>query len=299
MRKKVWRKKFAAIAARDRQFTVKNNTIPKSDKEYFMIPWSSKNTDTTGNYWFVPGVPGAMFIKNDKPDPKTGNHYTPVDHSWKPKKSPQPKRLQHSWKGWIQVKDEVSGLWTKKFVHHKSDYIPYNKLKDKPKMNHVEYMEKLTQHKLAKWERKNPKPLDMFTEEVEKWKQQRETAEERLRDFVVSIYDKLRVLGNRIDRKSGTIVGKTEAKIKDVDGKGHDVNYPHLQESDQLYKNATKVAQDIIDKDGSIIDCDLENHKGNQKRPLIHAKRNKTTFAKTNIKDYKRQKDRIILPQAA
>ena len=89
--------------------------------------------------------------------------------------------------------DKTTGLWTRKFVHHKSDYIPYNKLKDKPKMNRVEYMEKLTQHKLAKWERKNPKPLDMFTEEVEKWKQQRETAEERLRDFVVSIYDKLKV----------------------------------------------------------------------------------------------------------
>lgn len=273
MRKKVWRKKFAAIAARDRQFTVKNNTIPKSDKEYFMIPWSSKNTDTTGNYWFVPGVPGAMFIKNDKPDPKTGNHYTPVDHSWKPKKSPQPKRLQHSWKGWIQVKDETSGLWTKKFVHHKSDYIPYNKLKDKPKMNHVEYMEKLTQHKLAKWERKNPKPLDMFTEEVEKWKQQRETAEERLRDFVVSIYDKLPLVGRFEQKKDGmaTYQEKKIADLKDENGDGHRVN--EISIDSKLVKKAQQVTNKVHAKHANLI-C-------------------------TNLKDHKRQKGRIILPQAA
>lgn len=273
MRKKVWRKKFAAIAARDRQFTVKNNTVPKSDKEYFMIPYSSKNTDTTGNYWFVPGVPGAMFIKNDKPDPKTGNHYTPVDHSWKLKKSPQPKRLQHSWKGWVQVKDEATGLWTKKFIHHKSDYIPYNKLKDKPKMNHVEYMEKLTQHKLAKWERKNPKPLDMFAEEVEKWKQQRETAEERLRDFVVSIYDKLPLVGRFEQKKDGmaTYQEKKVADLKDENGDGHRVN--EISIDSKLVKKAQQVTNKVHAKHANLI-C-------------------------TNLKDHKRQKGRIILPQAA
>lgn len=232
MRKKVWRKKFAAIAARDRQFTVKN-------------------------------VKKNIGIDN------TNREYC----DWKLKKSPQPKRLQHSWKRWVQVKDEVSGLWTKKFVHHKSDYIPYNKLKDKPKMNHVEYMEKLTQHKLAKWERKNPKPLDMFTEEVEKWKQQRETAEERLRDFVVSIYDKLPLVGRFETKKDGmaTYQEKKIADLKDENGDGHRVN--EISIDSKLVKKAQQVTNKVHAKHANLI-C-------------------------TNLKDHKRQKGRIILPQAA
>lgn len=284
MRKKVWRKKFAAIAARDRQFTVKNNTVPKSDKEYFMIPWSSKNTDTTGNYWFVSGVPGAMFIKNDKPDPKTGNHYTPVDHSWKPKKSPQPKRLHKKFKKKYYYKGTRI---LRKIIVHPSDYTTYTKallIGDKvytegvfkphfPKMNHVEYMEKLTQHKLAKWERKNPKPLDMFTEEVEKWKQQRATAEERLRDFVVSIYDKLPLIGRFEQKKDGmaTYQEKKVADLKDENGDGHRVN--EISIDSKLVKKAQQVTNKVHAKHANLI-C-------------------------TNLKDHKRQKGRIILPQAA
>lgn len=230
-KKKVWRKKFAAIAARDRQFTVKN---------------VKKNIGIDD---------GREFC------------------DWKLKKSPQPKRLQHSWKGWVQVKDEVSGLWTKKFVHHKSDYIPYNKLKDKPKMNHVEYMEKLTQHKLAKWERKNPKPLDMFAEEVEKWKQQRETAEERLRDFVVSIYDKLPLIGRFEQKKDGmaTYQDKKVADLKDENGDGHHIN--EISVNSKLVKKAQQITNKVHAKHANLI-C-------------------------TNLKDHKRQKGRIILPQAA
>lgn len=232
MRKKVWRKKFAAIAARDRQFTVKN-------------------------------VKKNIGIDN------TGREFC----DWKLKKSPQQKRLQHSWKGWVQVKDETTGLWTKKFIHHKSDYIPYNKLKDKPKMNHVEYMEKLTQHKLAKWERKNPKPLDMFTEEVEKWKQQRETAEERLRDFVVSIYDKLPLVGRFEQKKDGmaTYQEKKIADLKDENGDGHRVN--EISVDSKLVKKAQKITNKVHAKHANLV-C-------------------------TNLKDHKRQKGRIILPQAA
>lgn len=202
MRKKVWRKKFAAIAARDRQFTVKN-------------------------------VKKNIGIDN------TNREYC----DWKLKKSPQPKRLQH------------------------------NKLKDKPKMNHVEYMEKLTQHKLAKWERKNPKPLDMFTEEVEKWKQQRETAEERLRDFVVSIYDKLPLVGRFEQKKDGmaTYQEKKIADLKDENGDGHRVN--EISVDSKLVKKAQQVTNKEHAKHANLI-C-------------------------TNLKDHKRQKGRIILPQAA
>ena len=200
MRKKVCRKKFAAIAARDRQFTVKN-------------------------------VKKNIGIDN------TNRKYC----DWKLEKSPQPKE------------------WA---VHV-----------DPKKMNHVEYMEKLTQHKLAKWERKNPKPLDMFTEEVEKWKQQRETAEERLRDFVVSIYDKLPLVGRFEQKKDGmaTYQEKKIADLKDENGDGHRVN--EIGIDSKLVKKAQQVTNKVHAKHANLI-C-------------------------TNLKDHKRQKGRIILPQAA
>ena len=43
----------------------------------------------------------------------------------------------------------------------------------------------------------------------------------------------------------------------------------------QLGIKPTKAAITAMDKDPTIVDCDLKNHKGNQKRPLIHAKRSK------------------------
>lgn len=158
------------------------------------------------------------------------------------------------------------------------------------KMNLIEYCEKLTEHKYNKWLKKNPAPIapvkdpnhpDLFEKEdqvkykaeYEKWEKSSNSALERFRDFVVSIYDQLHIVGNRIDYKNGKIIEKTVATVKDIDGKGHDVSYPNLQENDKLYKNATKAATIAMNKDSTIIDCDLKNHKGTQKRPLIRAKR--------------------------
>ena len=243
MRKKVWRKKFAAIAARDRQFTVKN---------------VKKNIGIDD---------GREFC------------------DWKPKKSPQPKRLHKKFKKKYYCKGTRI---LRRTIICPSDYTTYTKallVGDKvytegvfinhiiPTMNHVEYMEKLTQHKLAKWERKNPKPLDMFTEEVEKWKQQRETAEERLRDFVVSIYDKLPLVGRFEQKKDGmaTYQEKKIADLKDENGDGHRVNEISID------SKLVKKAQQVTNKE--------------------HAKH--ANLICTNLKDHKRQKGRIILPQAA
>ena len=69
------------------------------------------------------------------------------------------------------------------------------------------FMERLAQHKLAKWVRKNPAPcdeMDLFKNEfLEPWKEERDKALEHFRDIVVSIYDKT-VLP--YDRKKALIV---------------------------------------------------------------------------------------------
>jgi len=275
VRIKVRRRKVAALAAYSRKFTVKNNTIPKSDKEFFMIPFSSKNVDTTGKYWFVPGVPGTMFIKHEKPDPETGNRYVMVDYSWEHKKYPQPKRL-------IKCKKKMKQKGTA-VIPARNDFVEFKNFPyTLPKMNKVQYMEKLVEHKLAKWERKNVCPEAMFTEDVAKWKQERETMKERFRDFVVSIYDNLIVMGNRVNTNESKMKASKIAEVKDVDGKGHDVSFPNLSTEDKLYKNAESAAKKAMKKDASIIDADLMNHKRSQKRPLVGAKR--VTLADKKLK---------------
>lgn len=253
VRIKVRRRKVAALAAYSRKFTVKNNTIPKSDKEFFMIPFSSKNVDTTGKYWFVPGVPGTMFIKHEKPDPETGNRYVMVDYSWEHKKYPQPKSY------WKETVDEMPTM-----IKSTSLY------KDPVKMNRVQYMEKLVEHKLAKWERKNVCPEAMFTEDVAKWKQERETMKERFRDFVVSIYDKLHLTGRFVVAENSYTEEKV-AEIKDIDGEGHHIN--DLPKTSKLIKKAQKITNEVKSKRQNLV--------------------------ATNLKDHKKQKGRIILPQAA
>lgn len=141
------------------------------------------------------------------------------------------------------------------------------------------YLEALAQHKLARWEKSNPRPIpidnkqkDLFEEQyIPQWEAAREKALERIRDFVVSVYDKLNVIGNKVDHESGKMVGNVVAKIKDIDQKGHNVLYPNLKRSDPLYKEALNVAEKAMEKDSKIVDCDLQNHKKNQKRPLYKA----------------------------
>jgi hypothetical protein len=218
-----------------------------------MIPFSSKNIDTTGKYWFIPGVPGTTFIKHEKPDPETGNHYVMVDYSWKHKKYPQPKSY------WNKVIDGMPVLVKSTSFH-----------KDPVKMNRVQYMEKLVEHKLAKWERNNVCPEAMFTEDVAKWKQERETMKERFRDFVVSIYDKLHLTGRFVVAENN-YTEESVAEIKDVDGEGHHIN--DLPKTSKLIKKAQKITNET--------------------------KAKRKNLVATNLKDHKRQKGRIILPEAA
>ena len=244
--KKVRQIKVATLAAYSRQFTVNNNTIPRVDPSNLVEiekPW------------------GKVLAEKGVVDYKVTHHK-------------QPKQLQKKY----NKKYYLKGTHTiRKIVIRPSDYTAFkNFLYTLPKMNKVQYMEKLVEHKLSKWERKNVCPEAVFTEDVERWKQEREAAKERFRDFVVSIYDPLWIMGNRVDTKNAKMKASKIAEVKDTDGKGHDVYHPNLNTEDKLYKDANKKAQEAMNKDASILDADLMNHKRNQKRPLLNAKRAKT-----------------------
>ena len=147
------------------------------------------------------------------------------------------------------------------------------------KMNKHEYWEKLVQHKLDKWERKNPRPIkdnckepDLFESQyIPQWEAERDIAREHFRDFVVSIYDKLPVIG-RFKESENKFTEKTIISIKDINGDGHRINDVDIKTSKLLQK-----VQKITDE-----------------TKALNAK-----LVSINILDHKRQKGRIILPQAA
>lgn len=245
-RLKVRRRKVAHLASKSRQFTVKNMNktfSPKIEhKTYCKGDMSNAITCPFTGHKFIPTNPHKVYSqKFDGVYVTSYNWIEPKKALWEHKKYRQP------------------GFWTKDIPNYTV-----------PKMNRATYMEKLTQHKLAKWERKNPKPMDMFKKDIEEWNKARSIAEERLRDFVISVYDKLDLIG-RFKRSENKSEEKVIEKLKDINGDGHNVN--EMDENAPLLKKAKEVTNNTKKKNKSLV-C-------------------------TNLKDHKRQKGRIILPEAA
>lgn len=254
------------LAAMSRKYTVSNNTIPKLglNGKNIITVWHEIRTTK-----YDTPVYGKMFeIDKD-------GHYHLIEREYDPTplllEHKQPKCLRKKYKKKYYFKGTHA---IRKIVEHPSDYTQFpNYPYTLPKLNKVEYMEKLVEHKTAKWERKNPCPAEMFTEDVEKWKQLRETMKERFRDFVVSIYDPLPLTGRFVVAKesSATYIEEEVAEIKDVDGGGHRIN--EIPKDHKLIKKAQKVTNETKAKRKNLI--------------------------ATNLKDHKRQKGRILLPEAA
>lgn len=274
IRLKVRRRKVAQLAAYSRQHTVKNSTIPKkiSDKTIYQVPWNTITNKLT-RFNVGPNMAGAYMVVDDKPD-KYGLSYHRLTCSWKKEKHPQPKSMMKKHMEWIYNKET-----------HKTDKVkvpstfPTKKFDDYQKslwknLGKAAKMEAYTQDKLKKWEKKHPKPCpndDLFKEEfIPKWEKDREDALIRIRDFVVSMFDKLPLTG-RFKESDQVFTEKKIADIKDVNGEGHRVN--ELGPDSKLLNKAQK----ITDKE--------------------HAKH--VNMIATNLKDHKRKKGRIILPKAA
>ena len=248
--KQVRRRKVAALAANSRKYTVNNCTIPKVDSKDLIekeVKWGKISSVKGTAEWNIP---------------KEG--------------FPQPKTLHKKYK----KKYYIKGTHTiRKIVMHDSDWKDFKDHTFRPNKGRAWYMEQVTQHKIAKWERKNPRPVkedqnppDIFEQEyLIPWKAERELALERIRDFVVSMYDKLPLTG-RFQKSDNDYIEEPVAEIKDVNTEGHRVNELKPGESKLL-----KIAQ--------------------KKTNEIKAKRKNLVC--TNLKDHRRQKGRIILPKAA
>lgn len=234
VRLKVRRRKVAHLAAQSRQFSVRNCTIT---------------------------------IANEDAIKRQGE--------WKHEKYPQCKSLHKRIHGqkWIKYKDGTVEL---KKWDHPSEYPNTQDYQKKlwKNLGKAAKMELYVQDKLKKWEKKHPKPCpddDLFKDEmIPTWEHEKEQALIHIRDFVVSMFDKLPLVGRF---KTGTAVyqEKQIAELKDVNGEGHRVN--SLDKNSKLLKKAQKVTNKVHAKHANLV-C-------------------------SNLGDHKRKHGRIILPKAA
>lgn len=247
IRLKVRRRKVAHLAAKSRQFSVRNCTIPSANKEDIIdikYEWGTVK-GTKGGGWNIP---------------KEGY--------------PQVKPMMKRHCEWIYNKET-----------HKTDKVivestfPTQKYVDIQKklwknLGQAAKMELYVQDKLKKWEKKHPKPCpddDLFKDEmIPAWEHEKEQALIHIRNFVVSMFDKLPLVGRF---KTGTAVyqEKLVAELKDHNGEGHKVN--DLEKNSKLLKKAQKVTNKVHAKHANLV-C-------------------------TNLGDHKRKHGRIILPKAA
>lgn len=248
VRIKVRRRKVANLAAYSRQHTVRNCTIPKANKNDIIdikYPWGVVK-GTKGGGWDIP---------------KEGY--------------PQCKNLHKRIRGqkWIKHKDGTTELI--KWDHPSEFPNPQDYQKKLWKnLSKEDKMKAYENEKVRKWEKKHPKPCpedDLFKDEfIPKWEKEHEEALTRIRDFVVSMFDKLPLTG-RYKEGDNKFTEKPVAELKDVNGDGHRVN--ELDSKSKLLDKAQKVTN--------------------------KEKANNAKLVATNLKDHKRKKGRVILPKAA
>lgn len=287
VRPKVRRRKVAALAAYSRQFTVKNitNAISpvvehkrygaKVDESMVITNPLSGNKFMQTNPHTITGKFGVSITAYDwvplEEFKKNGNKLWEIPEGGfkQPKRLIKYKERKYSnWKSYAPQDESIKKVKREKRNDFQK-FFPNYTYTIKP-MSKEAYWEKLVTHKLEKWEKKHVKPQDMFTEEVEKWNNERFIAEQRFRDFVVSCYNKLELNG-RFKETEQKYTEEKVAEIKDINGEGHHVN--ELNKDSKLLKKAQKITDET--------------------------KKKKPNLVATNLKDHKKQKGRIILPAAA
>ena len=270
IRIKVRRRKVANLAANSRRYSVKNCTTPVAKFEWKTIPFDSKiQKHYKEKYPSISSGCGIAYRIDDK------GKFILKDDSWKYEEHIQPKNLHKRIHGqkWIKHKDGTVEL---KKWDYPSTYPDANVSEKKmwKNLGKAAKMKAYENEKVKKWERKHPKPCkddDLFKDEmIPAWEREREQAIERIRDVVVSMFDKLPLTG-RYKESDNKFTKKLVAELKDVNGEGHRVN--ELDEKSKLLRKAQKAT-------------DKEKVKNSK-------------LVATNLKDHKRQKGRIILPKAA
>ena len=159
------------------------------------------------------------------------------------------------------TKDELKAIESKK--------VTYRYMK-----RTAAYMEAYAQHKFEKWLKKNPRPVqtEMFEGySLESWEKAKEEALARCRDFVISVYDPLPLIG-RYESSEGKYKHKEVTRIKD---KAYDIRVHGGINNVPTNATLLKMAQKFTD---------------------MEKKRNSSLIS-TNLLDHTRKVGRILLPR--
>ena len=164
------------------------------------------------------------------------------------------------------------------YVLLKRNSVATESSKKVKKINHTELMEGYVQHKLKKWEAKNPCPVekdDLFYEQqYPEWAAKRQKAEEYLRDVVINKYT------NKL-----SLVGRFE-----IDGN----KYEELE----VAKIADKFSETV--KAGGVNNLSVESKVMRKAQYMTNiTKKRHPKCVCTNLRDHKKQRGRILLPKMA
>ena len=177
-------------------------------------------------------------------------------------------------------KHGIKGIKRKKpwYVLSKRDSIAIESSRKVKKINHTELMEGYVQHKLKKWEAKNPCPVekdDLFYEQqYPEWAAKRQKAEEYLRYVVINKYT------NKL-----SLIGRFE-----ID----DNKYEELE----VAKIADKFSETI--KAGGVNNLSVESKVMRKAQHMTNiTKKKHPKCVCTNLRDHKKQRGRILLPKMA
>lgn len=177
-------------------------------------------------------------------------------------------------------KHGIKGIKRKKpwYVLLKRDSVAIESSRKVKKINHTELMEGYVQHKLKKWEAKNPCPVekdDLFYEQqYPEWAAKRQKAEEYLRDVVINKYT------NKL-----SLVGRFE-----ID----DNKYEELE----VAKIADKFSETV--KAGGVNNLSVESKVMRKAQHMTNiTKKKHPKCVCTNLRDHKKQRGRILLPKIA
>lgn len=174
----------------------------------------------------------------------------------------------------------IKGLKRKRpwYVLLKRDSVAIESNKKVKKLNHTELMEGYVQHKLQKWEQKHPCPVEkddlFYAQQYPIWEQEKQSAEERLRDLVINKYTNKLLLVGRFETSESKYEEHEVAKI--IDKFGETVKFGGV--------NKLPVESKVMRKAQHITNITKKKHP---------------KCVCTNLRDRKKQRGRILLPKIA
>ena len=185
----------------------------------------------------------------------------PSTGEWEQKKHKEPKSMCKKHTKWITIKE--NGVYSRIKKTFPSTFPPIQRVVQ-TKEEKMEIHERM---KLEKWEKRNPRPVpedgmekDIFENQfVPEWEARREKEIQRIRDFVVSVYDKVKLNG-RFEKPGGQFIEKEVAEIKD-NGDGNKINEVCPTKS-KLMKQAKKLTNALAKKDKTLVCTHIKDNKG-------------------------------------